>query len=303
MILIYACNGTERGSVQIREARLLHVKKLNYPSGSTVNFYKDRLYLMGDDAPDMLILDTCFVIKKRVPIFSSETQRIIKRIKPDIEAGDFIQAADGASLWLFGSGSVKPHRDSLFVYNTSTRQIRRKDISVLYDQIEQLGAQGLNIEAAALVRQKMLLGHRAVALKPNYLISIPYRSLNLQTATPKLIAVKQPETTAGISGMAYDGVNDRLFLTFSTEDTANSYSDGETGDSFLALIDNISAKYESDSLSIDAWLPLASVDASFKKMKIESVAITRYAAKEYHLILVADNDDGNTIVYKLWISL
>ncbi len=258
---------------------------------------------MGDDAPHMLILDTAFLIKERIPVFSSETVRINKSVKPDIEAGDFIQEGEESNVWLFGSGSVPGYRDSLFRYNVANGSVRRDDLGVLYDKIKELGVRELNIEAASLVKQKMLLGNRSAALKPDYLISIPYKLTELETTAIRRIQLKQPEATAGISGMAYDEINDRLLLTFSTEDTANSYSDGETGDSFLALIDNISAKYESDSLSVDVWLPLASVDSSFKKMKIESVAITRSAGKEYDLILVADNDDGNTILYKIWISL
>ena len=36
----------------------LQIKKLDYSSASSIEYYEGKLYLMGDDAPNLLVLDT-----------------------------------------------------------------------------------------------------------------------------------------------------------------------------------------------------------------------------------------------------
>ena len=91
---------------------------------------------------------------------------------------------------------------------------------------------------------------------------------------------------------------DVLLLTFSVEETANAYDDGQTGDSFLALVRDISAKTAADWLSPDEWMPLTETDACFNKIKIESVA----TGEDGILFLAADNDDGRTLLYSMRYS-
>jgi hypothetical protein len=95
--------------------------------------------------------------------------------------------------------------------------------------------------------------------------------------------------------MAYLEKEDVLLLTFSVEETANAYDDGQTGDSFLALVRNISTKTAEDRLTVDEWMPLTETDACFNKIKIESVA----AGEDGTLFLAADNDDGRTLLYSM----
>jgi hypothetical protein len=36
----------------------VQIKKLEYPSASSIEFYEGKLYVMGDDATKLLVLDT-----------------------------------------------------------------------------------------------------------------------------------------------------------------------------------------------------------------------------------------------------
>lgn len=274
---------------------LLSSKELDYPSGSVINFYAGELYLAGDDAPDLIILDTEFNRLRTVPIFPGFSGRIEKAVKADIEAGDFIED----TLWLFSSGSKKHHRDNLFRYNTQISEITRFDLSVIYSRIKKK-VRKLNIEAAAFIKDSWFLGSRSnVRQKQNHLIILTGNFTDDQEHTVvKRIALNPPDLSAGISGMAYDGSQDILYMTFSVEETTNAYDDGQTGDSFLALARNISARQNADVIIPDEWLNLAEGNASLGRMKIESVAL----ADNGIIFLTADNDNGKTVLYKLFLE-
>src|SRR5262245_53850430 len=109
-LLIFSCsNKTNMPGVQI--------KKLDYPSASAVEYYDDRIYIMGDDAPNMIVLDTAFNIIDSVSIVLHPGKRIPKSIKPDLEASALYFANNEPSIFLFGSGSLDPYRNSGWKYN------------------------------------------------------------------------------------------------------------------------------------------------------------------------------------------
>ena len=72
-------------SCQYKETDI-QIKKLDYPSASAVEYFDGRLYIMGDDATALLVLDTNLNVLGQKPILSYSEKRISKEIKPDIEA-------------------------------------------------------------------------------------------------------------------------------------------------------------------------------------------------------------------------
>ncbi len=293
-LTLLSCGERTHQTVMIK-AQLLSLKELDYPSGSAINIYGGELYLAGDDAPDMIILDTEFNRLRTVPIFPGYTGRIEKAVKADIEAGDFV----GDTLWLFSSGSKKPHRDSLFLYDKRSSEIRKSDLSTIYSRLQK-ETKELNIEAAAFIKGSWFLGNRSNnSQKQNHLILLAENFADDQEQTAvRLVALNPPHPSAGISGMAYDENQDILYMTFSVEETANAYDDGQAGDSFLALVRNISTRQYAEVIVPDEWLNIAETDSSISGMKIESVAI----ADNGILFLTADNDNGKTVLYKLSVD-
>src|SRR6188768_2086511 len=95
----------------------IQMKKLNdYPSASSIEYYDEKLYLMGDDATKLLVLDTDLNIVDSIPIILYPWNRIPKDIKPDLEAS----ALSGDNLFLFGSGSLSPYRNFAWKHNLKT---------------------------------------------------------------------------------------------------------------------------------------------------------------------------------------
>jgi len=300
-LFLTACNKSPSiKRLQLIKGILLKSEEINYPSGSTLNFYNDSLYLMGDDALDLIVLDTAFEVRRVVKLFEGRSQRIRKAFKADIEAGDFLDLKSGKELLLFGSGTVSPFRDSMFRLNLANEKLSKATLGPLYQKIRDTRIADLNIEAATFVKHQLVLGNRNnLTQKQNYLILPPSNFLFPASAPAKIIPLNPGNSQLGISGLDYYKKKDILFITFSTEATKKSSADGEIGDSALGLIGRFSKKLNSDSLSLDAMVPLSAIDAVFDKKKIESVAVGEREKGGIVVYLTADNDDGKSILYKL----
>ena len=267
----------------------------NYPSGSTVSYLDDHFYIMGDDASELLILNGELKETGRIPLFpQGEDKRIDKAVKADIESSAVINRNGKKLLLLLGSGSVSPHRDSAFLVDPQTKHIQRLDLESFYDQLRKDFKQ-LNIEGAALVGDELVLGIRANRTYPdNYLVVASSDVFSLRFK--RKILIKLPVGGAGISGLDFDHRRDILFITFSTEDTPNAYEDGVAGDSYLAVIPDITRQLGQKELEIHSVTKLTDLNSDFFRQKIESVALTD---EKDQLLLVADDDKGNTTLFRL----
>ena len=288
----------------IKTARgvLLKTKEVSYPSGSALIGKNGKLYLMGDDARELLVLDTAFNELERIDIFGGSLQRLSKKTKADIESIDFLNE-NPSRLLLIASGSVWPTRDSLFILDLKKKTIARSPIAKQFRQLLDGRKAELNIEGAAFIDSTLVLANRSnLKSKQNYLIVNKGESTSSQNSPNRLISLDIDEAAYGVSGLDYDKNRDILLLTFSSEATQSAFADGEIGNSAIGLISNISRKLERDTLTLDAWFPLSGIDKRFNKMKIESVAVDEDERKDLVLYLVSDNDDGKSTLFKIsWV--
>ncbi len=274
---------------------LIHKTELDYPSGSTICFMNDLFYIMGDDASEILILNDKLVEVERVPLFpKDENIRIPKATKADIEASVVIRQNGIDCILFLGSGSVSPHRDYAYLFEPESKNIRRIDFSDFYDQLRNQFAH-LNIEAATMLGKSLALGIRANRSNPdNYIaLAIPGQ---FSPEFQRKVLLKLPVEHTGISGMDYDGERDILFITFSSENTSNSYDDGEIGESYLAIIQEAADQIQKSELYISSLTKLSDLGPEFKFQKVEAVSLTR---DNRQLLMVADNDQGNTNLFRI----
>lgn len=274
---------------------LIHKSELDYPSGSTICFMNDLFYIMGDDASEILILNDKLVEVERVPLFpKDENIRIPKATKADIEASVVIRQNGIDCILFLGSGSVSPHRDYAYLFEPESKNIRRIDFSDFYDQLRNQFAH-LNIEAATMLGKSLALGIRANRSNPdNYIaLAIPGK---LSPEFQRTVLLKLPVEHTGISGMDYDGERDILFITFSSENTSNSYDDGEIGESYLAIIQEAADQIQKSELYISSLTKLSDLGPEFKFQKVEAVSLT---GDNRQLLMVADNDQGNTNLFRI----
>ena len=286
------------------KARFVRSQELKgYPSGSTISFYKNQLYLMGDDASSLQILDTGFILMHQIRFFNNEQERIAKAEKADIESSEWIVINSKARLWLFGSGSLSPQRDSAFHFDPQSQKIERVDLSNFYQKLRKTGIPELNLEAAALVNDLLLFGSRGNLTNPqNYLIQTTASDFPAGTAIKKN-AIDLPEG-AGISGMSYLPDHDILLITASKENTTTAYDDGEIGESYLGAIYKFSDKLNASALHPDEWIALSNLHPDFTRQKIESIC-TLKSGKDHDInaILVSDDDKGLTRLFEIQLQM
>ena len=289
------------------QSAFVQIKKLGYPSASAVEYYDGKLYIMGDDAPNMIVLDSNLNIIDSANIVLHSGTRIPKDTKPDLEASAFYSINNDPVIFLFGSGSLDPYRNSGWKYNLKAKTKDNVYLQPSYSKIKQAGIEQINIEGAAFVAGKLILVNRGNKGYPyNQLICIDESFLrNDSMYKVSIIPFEIQNDTAlfkGISGLTYAKQTDQLILTISTEDTRNAYDDGAIGKSYLWIIDNISGKLNSTTIKADKVIDLEEIDSRFKGQKIESATVIEETKDFIRLVLVADNDDGSSTIFKMAVK-
>ncbi len=285
--------------------KLIQVKKLHdYSSGSGLSFYDGHLYIAGDDASYILKTDSDFNRPDSIILFPSLEKRIPKETKADIESIAFFKKNEESFLFLAGSGSLSPYRDSCWIINPLTKEKKAYPLDTFYNRIRNEGIRDLNIEGMTVIPSGMVLASRGNKSFPkNYLIFTSNRFWE-QQETSKIRIVKagvNNDTSLfnGISGLDYSPKTDQLLLTVSTENTYNSYQDGSIGKSYLWIINDISSKKRLTAINPDRIIDLEQLDSRFKGQKIESVCIISESRNKKELALVADDDQGGTVLFRL----
>src|SRR5215217_1487157 len=87
----------------------------NYPSASSLEFYKDKLYVIGDDAQSILILDKEHQFLDSILLFTSKDKRINPAIKADLESSTILSINEKVYLVAFSSFSTIVRNKIIFV--------------------------------------------------------------------------------------------------------------------------------------------------------------------------------------------
>ncbi|HUR11670.1 MAG TPA: hypothetical protein VM012_09900 [Flavitalea sp.] len=284
--------------------KLIRSRELkDFPSGSALEFFDGRLYVVGDDARQVLVLNKRWKEIERIKLFDYPEVRIPKEKKADLEASYLDRAKDHPTLVLLGSGSLEP-RNKCILVQPSTGVVEEKDLHVFYDRIRREGIRELNIEAATSIKEYLIFCNRGnLTNRDNhFIITSGDFWKNQETAELSVFKFEMPvagPTVVGISGITYSKKNDWLVFTASTEVTASAYEDGEIGESYIGIIENASRKIGRKKMTVSDFAPLSGIDPSLAGKKIESVCIQSDRASRLKVHLVADNDTGVTYLFKL----
>lgn len=287
------------------KVKLFDYKEIaSFPSGSAIEFHDERLFLVGDDAKEVLILTKGWKEQERLPLFESTGSRIPKSIKSDLEATTVVSVNRIPRLLILGSGSRERYRNKAILFNLDSYLKDEFDLTPFYARLVEAGVKPLNIEAAALVEDHILLANRGNKKNPGNQLIITKNAFwkKQEQAEITVVPVELPlkdSQAVGISGLAYSILNDCLIFTASTESTDNPVDDGPIGDSYLGIIENASRKIGRKSMKVNQLLNLRDTHELFKGFKIESVAIQSEKEGRLKLHLVADNDTGKSYLFKV----
>lgn len=276
----------------------------SYPSASGIEKLNDKYYIIGDDANNLLILDSSLHTIDSISLFPFSEQRIPKSVKADLES---ISITKDNKLLLLGSGSTSPYRNTGWLIYPNKKEKQFIHLETFYQRLYLNGIKELNIEGSCSIPGAMLLANRGNKNYPkNKLILTSDDFWNNQKDCPiSTIAIgtnKDSATFNGVSGICYSNKSDQLILTVSTENTHNNVDDGAIGKSYLWIVKDLSSKKKWKAINPDKIIDLESLDHQFKGQKIESVCIAKETSGFLHLILVADNDNGASTIFKVIVE-
>ena len=298
-LLFFACAKRSQHEL-VSVTRLAH-----YPSASALEFADKKLYVIGDDATRLLVMDTSFNVVDSIALYPHSASRIPKETKADLEAAAFIELKKRRLLLLLGSGSAGP-RESGWLIDPVSLKKDSISLSRFYARLREEGLREVNIEGCAPIPGFLFLinrGHKAYPT--NYLIKTKNAFWSdTNNVAIDLIRIGTNTDTAsfrGVSGMDYAPVSDRLILTVSTEDTRSVYEDGAIGKSYLWIVKFISSKRDWLAINPDQVIDLEEIDGIFRGQKLESVAVVQETKEHLLLALAADNDDGSSTLFNLRI--
>lgn len=276
----------------------------HYPSASGIEMVNNEMYMIGDDANNLLIVDSNFNIIDSIPLYSFSDKRIPKAVKADLEAMTVLP--DG-NILLLGSGSLAPYRNTAWIINPKTKSKDSIRLDDFFNRLQSSEIKEINIEGIASVDNKIILANRGNKSNPNnYLIITENEFWKSQNDSAfhiaSLTGTNGDTNFNGISGIAYSAMSNQLIMTASTEDTYTTHGDGAIGKSYLWIINDINTKLNNNILAIDKKIELDSAFAEIKGHKIESVTILKETEQEYHLALAADDDNGSSHLFKIIVK-
>lgn len=294
---------------------LLHSFLLSgFPSGSSINYYQDKFFLIGDDSNYILILDRNYQKIDSVNLFNYPGKRIPKANKVDLEGSAIIGAPGKRHLFVSGSGSG-PNRKKAFLIPISKKGLLRTgvedciiDIENFMRRMDSAGIEEINVEGVTEWKGNLILGNRGNLLNQNnHLIITDSDFWKKQHHAPiqikKLIMPGNVSSLAlGLSELCYVKELDILFITLSSEATSNAYDDGVIGDGFIAMINGATGKLRSKEIHLENVVNLSDVDVKFKNRKIEGICAEPIKDKII-LHLISDNDNGQSHLFKLVVDL
>lgn len=296
--LFFTCNTK-------RNTQLENIQRLpSYPSASGAEYFNNLVYIIGDDAKYILILDSNLSIKDSIALYSFPENKIPKAIKPDIES---ITITADNKLLLLGSGSVIPYRNAGWLIDPVSKQKDSLRLDSFYNRLKANGIDEINIEGLCHIPGYMAITNRGnKSYRKNMLIITKKDFWTNQSNAPISLIHLGINTDStvfnGVSGLAYSAKTDKLLITVSTEDTRNNIDDGTIGKSYLWIVDNISAKKKWKAINPNTIIDLEETDPRFKGQKIESVCILQEDENSFTLLLAADNDNGSSTLFTLSLS-
>ena len=277
----------------------------NYPSGSGIEFYDDKIYIIGDDSRELLIMNKKWNKPTLVPLFDAQDKKTPKSSQSDLEAMTVLSIDKKPHLMLIGSGMTDTKTKAV-LFNLKTSGVNWIDLAVFYNRIKTAGIAELNVEGIAEVYDYLVLVNRGNAANPeNHLvITRPDFWKNQEKASLQTIVIDFEnvgiKSRMSVSGLRYSDKHEDLFLTLSEQDTTDAGGKVTPGKSYLAVIENLYRKIgrEKGKIKVNHLIDLAAADKQFTGYTVESACIQSQKDHSLKMQLIADDPSGKTFLFK-----
>jgi hypothetical protein len=305
---------------------------LDYPSASASVRIDSTCWILGDDAPHLLLMKLgAHSAFQEIPLpFERETKKTNdlqkspswkKKTKLDFEAfAHYFQRTPELQMhhvWAFGSGSKKTARDTGLYWNFLTtdtqtsKQVYKVNLSPLYEYLQnrsKIPPEQWNIEGACIdIREEGNL--YLLQRLPATLIQIPlrdwFRYLEIgslpQENSVRFKRFNLPKIDghdAGFSGATYDSLRHSIWFSASVEISKDPVRDGEILGSFLGEISLFTGEV------IRTPIAIPEVSNAKEKTKLESLSLLDVThINERTFVGTVDNDNGSSQILFLRVEL
>ena len=279
-----------------------------FPSGSGIEFYDDKIYLVGDDAHDVLVMNRKWKPQDLITLFDSPEERILESQKANPKTSTLFFISKKPHLLIPGSGSNELSNNGI-LFNLLNKEIHMFDGSVFYERVKNAGIEELNIEGVTLVHDYLILSNRGSGNNPvNHLIITSVDFYKKQQDVAFQLVKLEPEQNAAnvfVSGITYSDKHEILLLAISAKDSSASTNEEIGESSSLGLIENFYRKIgrEKGRMKINEMIDLTGEDEKFKGHKIESLCIQSEKDHSMKIHLTAGGKDGATYLFKAQLKL
>lgn len=280
----------------------------DFPSGSSINFYDGKLFLVGDDSRNILILDPEYREIDSIQLFEHPEKRIPKKEKVDFEASSFLVIDDIEHLLVMGSGSKRLRKKiHLIPFANRIPDLSRSkiiDTDTFIDRVKSSGIDEVNFEGVTVAGTDMVISNRGNRENiTNHFIITETQFWNTQQEVRlRSIPVQVPSfdgVIPGVSELYYERSLDLLLLALSSEDTDNAYDDGAIGNSYIGWIQRFSTKLKDSALVVEGTICLPYIHPEFQREKIEGLCVEKIEDNAMIIHLISDNDTGESKLFKV----
>ena len=277
-----------------------------FPSGSGIEFFDDKVYLVGDDAHDILVMNRKWKPRDLITLFDPSEDRILKSQKANPKTSTLIFINKKPHLFIPGSGLGELNNNGILL-NLLSKETLMFDAGVFYDRVRKAGLPELNIEGAALVHDYLILSNRGSSSAVNHLIitSVDFYKKQQDIAF-QLVKLEPEQNKEGVyvSGIAYSDKHETLLLAMSVEEPLDSADESFVDESSLGFIENFYRKIgrEKGRMKINALVDLTDADERFKGHKIESLCIQSEKDHSMKIHLTSGSKEGVTYLFKAQIK-
>jgi len=284
--------------------KLLDYREIpDLPVGSNLEFFNETLYLVDDDASDMVALNKKWQTLASHKLLRYDEPQILPGSRSDFEATTIIEVNSIPRLLVLGFDAKDKHHKAILV-NLDDYTKEEHDITEFYNRLKAtVGV--INIESAAIVLGKLILCNRDHKAAPeNHIIVTDadfYRNqANAEITTVSFDLPQTPNQVVGLSGLAYSYKNDWLVVTLLSESADKDHA--TTGDSYLAVIENASRKVVRKKMKVNSLFHLNDSSEGFVGYNMKSVCIRNEKSRRLKLYLLADNKAGKNGVFVVRIK-
>ena len=149
----------------------------DFPSGSSINYYEGKLYIIGDDANTVLVLDSNYQCVEEIPVFNYPEKRIPKSVKDDLETSTLLTIEGVVYLFSLGSASRSIRMKGVLISlneNSKNNEPQIIDLSEFMSRLPKSIGE-INIEGSTVLRNQFVMSKRANLSNPtNHLLFYRY---------------------------------------------------------------------------------------------------------------------------------